>query len=76
MVEAFFSRFGPVDRVLMTVDPQTKKIRGFCFVVMKKVEDYQMLLDSEDCFSFFGHKLVLSSAKTSQEIISQRKQAH
>ena len=40
MVHTFFSRFGPVDRVLMTVDPKTKKIRGFCYVVMKNQEDY------------------------------------
>lgn len=73
MVEGFFSRFGPVDRVLMAVDPQTKKIRGFCYVIMKNPQDYQMLLDSEHCLSFFGHRLAISPAKTSLEVIEQRR---
>lgn len=74
MIKTYFSRFGPVDRVLMAMDPKTNSFRGFCYVIMINDSDYDMLVQSQDSFSFFGHSLSVSSAKTSSEIFSQRKQ--
>jgi hypothetical protein len=59
MIQKFFERFGPVDRVLMAVDSKLKKFRGFCYIIMKTKQDFENILRMEE---------KIKSSKTVQEV--------
>jgi RNA recognition motif-containing protein len=44
-ITKFFSRFGPVNRVQMTVNSSSKEFRGFAYVIINNKESFDKILD-------------------------------
>lgn len=72
MIQQFFERFGPVDRVLMVNDSKLNKFRGFCYVIMKRQKDFDYIMNLEDTINFYGNELDIKNSKTIQEVESTR----
>lgn len=58
-----FSKHGVVDRVLYSVSPKTQQFRGFCYVVMRHVSDYNQLVTLGH-LAFRELKLTLTPAQS------------
>ena len=66
-INDLFNSFGKVNRVLYTLNPRDMTFRGFCYIVMDSLSDFQYLKDLAS-IQFKGNRISIQAAKSLKEV--------